>query len=77
MCVQLNALYLNIFALLICPIAIASLTPVMWLSLCTTAITVASYYALFIVANQMEDPFGTESNVRAYPSPPRAPIHDP
>ena len=34
----------------------------MWLSLLTTGITVLSYYALFIVANEMEDPFGTNTN---------------
>ena len=60
--VQLNALFLNLFAPFLCPIAIASFTPTMWLSLLTTGITVLSYYALFIVANEMEDPFGTNTN---------------
>ena len=60
--VQLNALFLNLFAPFLCPIAIASFTPTLWLSILTTGITVLSYYALFVVANEMEDPFGTNTN---------------
>jgi len=60
--VQLNALFLNLFAIFLCPVAIASFTPTVWLSLTTTAVTVISFFAVFIVANEMEDPFGTEAN---------------
>ena len=51
---QLNAIFLNVFAPVLCPIAIASFTPTVWLSVLTTGMTVMSYYALFIVANQLE-----------------------
>ena len=54
--VQLNAFLLNVFACFLCPIAIASFTPILWLSLTTTVITVVSFYAVFIVANELEDP---------------------
>jgi len=60
--VQLNAIFLNLFAVVLCPIAIASFTPTLWLSLSTTAVTIISFFAVFIVANEMEDPFGTEAN---------------
>ena len=60
--VQLNAVVLNLFAIVLCPVAIASFTPTLWLSITTTAITVMSFFAVFIVANEMEDPFGTEAN---------------
>ena len=60
--VQLNAFLLNLFACFLCPIAIASFTPILWLSLTTTVVTVVSYFAVFIVANELEDPFGTELN---------------
>ena len=60
--VQLNALLLNLFACLLCPIAIASFTTVAWLSITTTVVTVISFYSVFIVANELEDPFGTEVN---------------
>ena len=38
--VQLNALFLNVFALALCPIAIASFTPTLWLSVVSTGFTV-------------------------------------
>lgn len=60
--VQLNAFLLNVFSCVLCPIAIASFTPVLWLSITTTVVTVLSFYAVFIVANELEDPFGTEDN---------------
>ena len=60
--VQLNAFLLNVFSCVLCPIAIASFTPVMWLSVSTTVVTVVSFYAVFLVANELEDPFGTEDN---------------
>jgi predicted membrane chloride channel (bestrophin family) len=60
--VQLNALLLNIFSVLLCPIAIASFTTLPWLSITTTALTVTSFYSVFIVANELEDPFGAEDN---------------
>lgn len=60
--VQLNAFLLNLFACLLCPIAIASFTTVAWLSITTTVVTVISFYSVFIVANELEDPFGTEVN---------------
>ena len=60
--VQLNAIFLNLFAVVLCPIAIASFTPTLWLSLSTTAVTIISFFAVFIVANEMEDPFGAEAN---------------
>ena len=48
--------------MLLCPIAIASFTAVPWLSIGTTAVTVISFYAVFIVANELEDPFGSDVN---------------
>ena len=60
--VQLNAFLLNLFSLLLCPIAIASFTQVLWLSLAMAFITVCSFYAVFAVANELEDPFGSEAN---------------
>ena len=54
--VQLNAFLLNIFSCLLCPIAIASFTPTLWLSLSSTVVSVVSFYAVFIVANELEDP---------------------
>ena len=60
--VQLNAFLLNVFSCLLCPIAIASFTSVIWLSVLTTVVTVISFYSVFIVANELEDPFGTEVN---------------
>jgi hypothetical protein len=60
--VQLNAFLLNAFSCILCPVAIASFTPVMWLSVSTTVVTVISFYAVFLVANELEDPFGTEDN---------------
>ena len=42
--------------------AIASFTTVLWLSVLTTVVTVISFYSVFIVANELEDPFGTEVN---------------
>eukprot|EP00322_Chrysochromulina_rotalis_P001240 CAMPEP_0115851404 /NCGR_PEP_ID=MMETSP0287-20121206/12466_1 /TAXON_ID=412157 /ORGANISM="Chrysochromulina rotalis, Strain UIO044" /LENGTH=526 /DNA_ID=CAMNT_0003305439 /DNA_START=109 /DNA_END=1689 /DNA_ORIENTATION=- len=59
--VQLNAIFLNLFAIVLAPIAIASFTPTLWLSLVTTAVTTISFFAIFIVANEMEDPFGNEA----------------
>ena len=38
--VQLNAFLLNLFAVILCPIAIASFTDALWLSLATTAVCV-------------------------------------
>ena len=60
--VQLNALLLNLFSCFLSPIAIASFTPVPWLSVLTTFMTVISFYGVFLVANQLEDPFGSEAN---------------
>lgn len=60
--VQLTAAFLNVFALLLVPVAIAVFTDELWISLVATAMTVASYYALFIVANDLEDPYGTDAN---------------
>ena len=52
--VQLNSFLLNIFAVILCPVAIASFTKVMWLSVMMTVITVGSFYAVFMVANELE-----------------------
>ena len=60
--VQLNAFLLNLFAVILCPIAIASFTDALWLSLATTAVCVVSFYAVFIVANQVRS-----SHVRGDP----------
>jgi hypothetical protein len=60
--VQINAFLLNTFAAFLCPFAIASFTTVAWLSILTTAVTVISFYAIFMVANEMEDPFGDDAN---------------
>ena len=60
--VQLNALLLNVFSCILTPVAIASFTPELWVSLGTTVVTVFSFYSVFIVANELEDPFGTEAN---------------
>jgi len=60
--VQLNAITLNLFNLILTPIAVATYTSELWLSLVTVAVTVMSFYSAFIVANEMEDPFGSEEN---------------
>ena len=55
-------LLLNLFGPILCPIAIAAFTSELWISLVATGMTVTSYYAIFIVANELEDPFGCEAN---------------
>ena len=53
--VQLNAYLLNMFAVLV-PVAIASFTDELFFAVCATFVTVGSFYAIFIVANDMEVP---------------------
>jgi len=60
--VQLNAISLNLFNLILAPIAIATYTSELWLSLLMTTVTAMSFYSAFIIANEMEDPFGSDEN---------------
>ena len=60
--VQLQAFFLNIFGLFLCPIAVAAYTETMWYSLLMTGVTTVGFYAIFMVANEMEDPFGNQAN---------------
>jgi len=55
--VQLGSLFLT-FSLAIIPISITCLTNNLAFAMVTSAISVGAFYALFIVADQMEDPFG-------------------
>jgi len=59
--VQLNAYQLNTMSLL-CPLAISAVTPSLVLAIAATFVIVGSFYAIFIVANDMEDPFGNQLN---------------
>ena len=59
--VQLNAYLLNMFAIL-GPVAVSSFTDELFFAVCATFVTVGSFYAIFIVANDMEDPFGNQLN---------------
>ena len=44
------------------PIAVASFTSILWLALVMSFVTVLSFYAVFVIANDLEDPFGTDDN---------------
>ena len=46
--VQLNTILLNLFCVILCPIAIAAFTEILWLSLVMSFLTVCSFYAVFI-----------------------------
>jgi len=59
--VQLNAYLLNCSALL-CPVAISAFTNSLALALFATFVIVGAFYSIFIVANDMEDPFGNQIN---------------
>jgi len=59
--VQLNAYLLNTMAIL-APIAISAFTASFVLAVIATFVVVGSFYAIFIVANDMEDPFGNQLN---------------
>mmetsp|Transcript_3079 Transcript_3079/g.6601 ORF Transcript_3079/g.6601 Transcript_3079/m.6601 type:complete len:543 (-) Transcript_3079:654-2282(-) len=59
--VQFNALLLNTFNVL-CPIAIARFTEHTVMSVITAALITGGFTALWLVANELEDPFGTDQN---------------
>ena len=60
--VQFNALLLLLFTVL-APVAVACFTPKsVILSAVTSFIVVGSFTAIWLVANEMEDPFGCEAN---------------
>ena len=59
--VQFNALLLVLFNCL-SPIAIGSFTTSPVFSIATSAITCAGFAAMFLVANELEDPFGSDDN---------------
>ena len=59
--VQYNAVVLNVFAIL-CPIAMACFSGSSYIAGILTFFVVGSFYAIFILANEMEDPFGSEAN---------------
>ena len=55
--VQFNALLLNSFNIL-CPLAIARFTENTVMSIITGALVTGGFTALWLVANELEDPFG-------------------
>jgi hypothetical protein len=59
--VQINALMLITFNLL-APVAIACFSSTYSMSMITTSVVVGAFCAMWLVANEMEDPFGTEAN---------------
>lgn len=59
--VQFNALLLNSFNIL-CPIAVARFTENIVMSGLTAALITGGFTALWLVANELEDPFGTDHN---------------
>ena len=59
--VQFNAAVITIFAFM-APFVIACFTESAVLAAIFSAVVVGCYYALFIVANEMEDPFGDDPN---------------
>lgn len=59
--VQLNAILLLAFNIL-CPIAVACFSSTISMAVITTVVVVGSFCAMWLVANEMEDPFGTEAN---------------
>ena len=59
--VQVNALMLIVFNL-IAPVAIANFSSTISMAMLTTMVVVGAFSAMFLVANEMEDPFGTEAN---------------
>ena len=59
--VQVNALMLIVFNLIV-PVAIANFSSTISMAMLTTMVVVGAFSAMFLVANEMEDPFGTEAN---------------
>lgn len=58
--VQFNALLLNLFNIA-CPIAVACFTDSLVFAIFLSTVIILAFYAIFIVANEMEDPFGVQS----------------
>ena len=59
--VQFNALMLLGFMLL-CPIAVAAFTETLTLTIIITLCVSGGFCAMWIIANEMEDPFGVDDN---------------
>jgi predicted membrane chloride channel (bestrophin family) len=59
--VQFNALLLNFFILLT-PLSIACFTTSVTMSIITSCIVVGGFSGIWMVANELEDPFGSDAN---------------
>jgi len=59
--VQFNAV-LNMLFIVAAPIGVSCFTKQVWFSVVSSMVIVGAFTALFILANEMEDPFGSDEN---------------
>ena len=59
--VHFNALLLLLFNAF-CPVVIAAFTRNVWMSVVMSVVASGGFSALWLVANELEDPFGTDAN---------------